>query len=679
MRLSLVFVLGVAAASAAAQTGRRPLRVSDLYQVRDIEDPQRSPDGQWVAYAVTQADSTTDKNHTDVWMVRWDGLQTIQLTSGTDGASSPRWSPDGRYIGFLSSRGDSDETTQLWLLNRAGGEGMKVTQFTGDVEDYAWSPDGTKIVLAVTDEPEDSTEKDKAAKAKKPKPIVIDRYQFKQDIVGYMGKKRTHLYLFDVDSHHSEVLTPGQYDEEGPVWSPDGTRIAFVSKRFPTDVDRADNWDVFVMDAKPNAPAKQLTTSPGQDNPPERGHVAWSPDGSLIAYVRGSPDPKLYAYDQFELATVPAAGGEPRVVSGAIDRPVADPRWSKDGKSITVVVTDDRSQYPASIDVASGQVTRHAIGPLVVSDATLGSDGAVTALVTTDSQPPEVVAIESGIIRRLTHANDAWLTGVELSAAEEFSSRSKDGTDVHGLVIKPIGYVAGRKYPTLLRIHGGPEGQDQHEFSFERQLFAANGYVVVEANYRGSNGRGEAYEKAIMADWGHKEVIDLLGAVDHVVAMGLADTARLGIGGWSYGGILTDYTIASDHRFKAATSGAGSALQLAMYGVDEYITQYTAELGQPWEHPELWIKVSYAFFHANRITTPTLFLGGDQDFNVPVIGGEQMYQALRSLGVPSELVIYPGQFHGLTRPSFRTDRWQRYLDWYATYLKPGSVATAATH
>ena len=629
-----------------------------------------------MAYTVTSPDSTKDKNHTDVWMVRWDASQTIQLTSGPDGASSPRWSPDGKYIGFLSSRGDSEETTQLWLLNRQGGEGERATQLTGDVEDYAWAPDGKHIVLAVTDEPEDST---KAAKSKKPKPIVIDRYQFKQDVVGYMGKKRTHLYLFDVDTKRADILTPGPYDEEGPVWSPDGSRIAFVSKRFPTaDVDRADNWDVFVMDAKPGAPAKQLTTSPGQDNPPERGRVAWSPDGSSIAYLAGSTDPKLFAYDQFTLNVIPSAGGEPRVISRSLDRPIADPRWSSDGKSITVLVVDDRSQYPARIDVASGQVTRLLNGQLVVNRASIGSDDAITALVTTDTTPGEVVAIEHGALRRLTHANDAWLAGIQLSGADEFSSKSKDGADVHGLIIKPVGYVSGKRYPTLLRIHGGPEGQDQHEFSFERQLFAANGYAVIETNYRGSNGRGQEYEKAIQADWGHKEVLDLLGAVDHAIAIGLADTSRLGIGGWSYGGILTDYTIASDHRFKAATSGAGSALQLAMYGVDEYITQYVAELGQPWEHPELWMKVSYPFFHANKITTPTLFLGGDQDFNVPLIGGEQMYQALRALGVPTELIIYPGAFHGITRPSFRTDRLQRYLDWYATYLKPGATTTAAT-
>ena len=192
---------------------------------------------------------------------------------------------------------------------------------------------------------------------------------------------------------------------------------------------------------------------------------------------------------------------------------------------------------------------------------------------------------------------------------------------------------------------------------------------MLAVNYRGSSGRGSAFQKAIFADWGNKEVVDLLGAVDEAVAAGVADPARLGIGGWSYGGILTDYTIATDTRFKAAVSGAGSALQLSMYGIDQYIVQYENEIGLPWKAQDLWIKVSYPFFQADRIKTPTLFLGGEKDFNVPIVGGEQMYQALKSLGVETQLVIYPGQFHGLTMPSYVRDRLERYLAWYDKYLK----------
>jgi dipeptidyl aminopeptidase/acylaminoacyl peptidase len=308
----------------------------------------------------------------------------------------------------------------------------------------------------------------------------------------------------------------------------------------------------------------------------------------------------------------------------------------------------------------------------------MGRDGGIAALVATSAAPDEVYALERGALRRLSRENDAWLAGIQLGTTENFTSRSKDGTEVHGVLVKPAGFVAGRRYPTVLRIHGGPNGQDQHEFHFERELLAAQGYVVVAANYRGSSGRGRAFQSAIVSDWGNKEVVDLLGAMDHVVAAGIADSTRLGIGGWSYGGILTDYAIATDGRFKAATSGAGSALQIAMYGIDQYITQYAAELGHPWENPDLWIKVSYPFFHADRIKTPTLFLAGERDFNVPLAGSEQMYQALRELNVPTELIIYPGQFHGITRPSFKLDRLQRYVNWYARYLRPDTAGAATT-
>ena len=262
---------------------------------------------------------------------------------------------------------------------------------------------------------------------------------------------------------------------------------------------------------------------------------------------------------------------------------------------------------------------------------------------------------------------------MQLATTEDISFKAKDGNEAHGLLVKPIGYVAGQKYPLLLRIHGGPNGQDQHSFSLERELFAANGYAVLNVNYRGSNGRGEKYQQAIFADWGNKEVVDLLAGVDYVVSIGVADPDRLGIGGWSYGGILTDYTIATTNRFKAAISGAGSALQLSMYGSDQYIYQYEHELGVPWKSQDLWIKLSYPFFHADRISTPTMFLGGDKDFNVPVIGGEQMYQALRSLNVPTQLIVYPNQHHGLSIPSFNYDRLQRYVAWYDRFLKNSPI------
>jgi dipeptidyl aminopeptidase/acylaminoacyl peptidase len=286
----------------------------------------------------------------------------------------------------------------------------------------------------------------------------------------------------------------------------------------------------------------------------------------------------------------------------------------------------------------------------------------------TATETPEVHALEAGKLRKLTKVNDALLAELQLGATEDFTSTSRDGAVVHSLIVKPASYAAGKKYPLILYIHGGPNGQDQHAFGVDRELFAASGYVVLAVNYRGSDGRGAAFQRAIYADWSNKEVVDLLGAVDEAIKAGIADPERLGVGGWSYGGILTDAVIATDPRFKAAVSGAGSALQLSMYGHDQYIGQYELELGQPWKTPDAWMKVSWPFFRADRIRTPTLFLCGEKDFNVPITGSEQMYQALKSLGVDTQLIVYPGQFHGLTTPSYQRDRLDRYLKWWGKYL-----------
>jgi dipeptidyl aminopeptidase/acylaminoacyl peptidase len=305
------------------------------------------------------------------------------------------------------------------------------------------------------------------------------------------------------------------------------------------------------------------------------------------------------------------------------------------------------------------------------------TDGGLAVLSATPDRAPEVFAAEGGALRQLSHQNDSLFATLQLGVTEDFTSKSADGTEVHAVLVRPAGAPAGTKLPMVLYIHGGPNGQDEYAFNLPRELFASHGYAVLAVNYRGSNGRGASYQKAIFADWGHKEVIDLLGAVDAAVARGIADADRLAIGGWSYGGILTDYTIATTSRFKAAVSGAGSALQLSMYGSDMYVSQYEQELGAPWEKRDLWLKLSYPFFQANRIKTPTLFMGGDRDFNVPVIGGEQMYQALRTLGVPTQLVVYPGMFHSPSTPSYRVDIFSRYVAWFDRWLAPKSPRAAA--
>lgn len=663
-----VIVITVTAQLPSGQAARRAINLDDLAKIRTVGDPQRSPDGKWVAYTVGSTDAEKDKRDTDIWMLSWDGTQQLRLTSSPDSESAPRWSPDGRYLAFLASRGSEEEKkrgTQVWLLNRAGGEAEKLTDIKGGISDYVWSPNSKQLVIVSRDQdPADEPEKMEGWKRKTKPPIVIDRYHFKQDRADYLKRLYTHLWLFDVAGRKADALTTGPYDDTAPSWSPDGTRIGFVSRR-GANPDRSNDSNIYVIEAKPGAEPRQLTTFIG----PDLGRPAWSPDGQLIAYLQGD-EPRFSAYSQGKLAIIPSAGGTPKLLTEALDRNVSGPvYWTPDGKRLLFLVSDDRVVYVGSVNASGGSVEELTNGRRTVSSISLGSDGAMALLAGSSSEMAEVHALEGGQLRRLSHQNDSLLGELQLATTEDFTSKSKDGTTVNGLMVKPATFVQGRRYPTLLVIHGGPNGQDQHSFSFDREFFAANGYLVLAVNYRGSSGRGSAYQKAIFADWGDKEVMDLLGAIDQAVASGVADPERLGIGGWSYGGILTDYTIASDTRFKAAVSGAGSGLQLSMYGHDQYIVQYEQEIGLPWKAGDAWLKISYPFFRADRIKTPTLFMGGEKDFNVPIIGGEQMYQALKSLGIETQLVVYPDQFHGLTTPSYLRDRLERYLVWFDKHLK----------
>ncbi len=661
--------LALAAFIVTAPASARLLTVDDIYKLHNVGNPQVAPDGDWVAYTVAQADAKTDKNQTHIWMVRFDGSQAVQLTNRPgESESAPRFSPDGKWLAFLSSRTDDRKNAQLWLLNRAGGEAMKVTDLPGGIADYAWSPDGKTIAIVAHDADPDAP--DPKDKDKTPKPIVVDRFYFMQDIAGYLRNLHDHLYLFDVASRHADQLTSGNYDDVLPAWSPDSRMIAFVSKR-SGDPDRNENWDIFTIAAQKGAVPRQITTFIGADNAPDRedtgSYPAWSPDGKFIAYIQDG-DPKLIEYATRHLAIVPAGGGAPRILTAALDRNVGFPKWADDSRSIQFLVEDDRTEYLARIALADGKIAHVAGGRDSISafDYRHGKDA---ILLSNPNRPSEVFAFDgTGAPRQITHSND-WLKDVTLAQTQEISFKSRDGTEVHGFLLKPPG-VAGGHLPTILRIHGGPQSQYPLAFNFEWQIIAAHGYAVVAANPRGSTGRGQAYCAAIYANWGGPDVQDELAAVDYAVKIGVADPNRLGVGGWSYGGMLTNYVIASDTRFKAATSGASIADILGGYGNDQYVRDYETELGRPWKTTATWLKISYPFLHADRIKTPTLFLGGDKDMNVPLHNGEQMYQALKSLGLDTELVIYPNQFHGITVPSYIKDRYQRYLDWYDRHLKP---------
>jgi dipeptidyl aminopeptidase/acylaminoacyl peptidase len=659
---ALVLAVLIGATAVVQGAERRPIAIDDQFRFVGVADPQLSPDGEWVLYTVSSTDVAADRRNTELWKVRYDGSARGQLTFSPESESAPQWSPDGRYISFLASRPGSAKGTQVWVLERSGGEARQLTQVKGGVTSYQWSPDSTKLAIIRRDPVPDDDEASASEKANRP--IVIDKYQFKRDGPTYLtGNSRNRIFIYDIARQTAEHLTSdGDYDESAPEWSPDGRRIAFSSNHDENN-DRTRNTDVFVVDSKPGSRSRRLTTFLGADG----SSLAWSPDGKLIAYSQSS-DPKFNFHNLNRLAVVPADGGAPRALTEALDRGVSSYAFTEDGSAIVFTVADDRTQYLARVPVAGGPVERIVGGQRVIASPSLVK-GRIVVTSTTSTEEDELFAVEGANLRKLSAHNDAVLAELQITPAENIAFKSKDGTEIHALLTKPLGYVAGQRYPTLVRIHGGPTSQDTHSFNFERQIFAAHGYVVVNVNYRGSSGRGAKFSEAIFANWGVLEVEDVLAATDYLVAQGIADPQRLGIGGWSYGGLMTDYVIASDTRFKAAISGAGSANHISLYGHDQYTFLYDNEFGPPWENLDLWIKYSYPFFKANRITTPTLFMGGQNDFNVPILGSEQMYQALKTLNVPTQLVVYPGQNHGLTKVAFLRDRIERYLAWYDRYLK----------
>ena len=658
----------LAPAPSAFADGPRPLQPEDIALLRTVGDPQISPDGASVAYTVGTMDLAKDKRATNLWLARWDGSENRALTSGEQKQTHPRWSPDGRTLAFLSSRSDEHEDDQVWLLPVAGGEAERVTEIKGGVEDFAWSPDSKRLALVVQD-PDPRDPEGHAKDKKTVPPLVIDRFQFKQDIEGYLTERYRHLRLLDLGTRKVDPLTEGKHNDVLPSWSPDGQEIAFVTKR-GADPDRTENWDVYVIAAQTGAKERQLTTSPENDGIPEASCApAWSPDGQFIAYLHGA-DPKKIEYGVNTLAVIPAKGGEARVLTAALDRNVIQPHWSADGKFVFALLEDDGAQILVRID-NEGNLVRQ---PLAFGDRHtmtvfgMAPNGHAVVLTSRPERPFEVYAVENTLLRPLSKQNDDFVAQHKIAYTEETKFKSTDGTEVHGFLVHALDAPAGRKGPALLRPHGGPQSEYTCAFNFEAQLFAAHGYAVILPNPRGGTGRGEQYALGIYGAWGSADVQDDLAAVDDAVARGVADPDRLGVGGWSYGGISTNYLIASTTRFKAATSGASSANMLATYGTDEYIRDLQSEFGPPWQDPQKWLAISYAFYHADRIKTPTLFLCGESDFNVPLLNSEQMYQALRVLGVPTELVIYPGQFHGLTVPSYQVDRLKRYLDWYAKYM-----------
>ncbi|HKM68312.1 MAG TPA: S9 family peptidase [Candidatus Acidoferrum sp.] len=683
MKLFLAVVSGSLALTgsitlAQQSTAPRPVTVDDLFAVKEAHEAQISPDGQVIAYTVNSTSLKEDKSESRLWMIPTAGGDAIPLTAEHLSSSHPRWSPDGKFLAFLSSRKDAegnDDKTQVYLLNRLGGEAQRLTSTVQDVDEFEWAPDGKQLVLILRDpkpdELEEAARKTKdaddssAKKSKAQPPWVLDRLQFKNDNVGYLDRRRTHLHVFNLADKSQRQVTSGDFDDSQPAWSPDGKSLAFESNRTKPDPDTSYNSDIWVVPAGNTdlgAHPTQVTNFPG-----EKSRPSWSPDGKWLTYS-ASVDLKLFYYATKHVAVSPASGGEAKILTKSFDRMAIEPRFAPDGKSIYFLADDDGTQTLAQVSLADGKITRAIGGRLAIDGYSFSRDATLAATISTTDRPYELFTIPGGKLTRLTHLNDEWLAQHKLVKAEYVSFKSKDGTVVHGYLYKPVDYVPGKKVPTILRPHGGPVEEYTDEFFDIPQLFAANGYAVLLPNPRGSSGYGEEYCKAIYADWGNKDFQDDMAFVDYALAQGLADPDKLGVGGWSYGGISTDFIIGQTNRFKAAISGAGAANFTSLWGHDEYQREYVIELGYPWENQTLWDRIA-PFYRVKNILTPTLFVGGNIDCNVPILGGEQMYLSLKELGRETLLVVYPDEYHEFKTPSHIKDLNERYLAWFAHYVK----------
>lgn len=661
--VAAVWWIGSAAARAQEKAGvARAFEIADVNRIATVAEPVFTPDGRSIFYSVATANLSADESTSDLWRVRVEDGRARNLTrTKTASEWKPLVSPDGRRLFFISDR-TKDETPQIFAASSSGGAARQISELENGVEDYALSPDGLRIVVVTeTGGPAENG-------AGTEPPVVIDAYVFKVDGRGYVGRARRQIFLVEIDSGKASQLTFGASDAELPSWSPDGRRIAYVARSGP-EPDRSMNFDIFVIDAREGAAPFPVTRSPMADGDPNYDDAPqWSPDGRRIAYLR-TDWPSHGPYALSEVAVVDVLPGAERAI------PLGDhwhypPRWSADGAQLYAPVETTHSQRLGRINAETGHTAFLTSERATVYGVAIARTGQVAALMGDVDRPNELFILEDGRQRRLTNHN-AWLGGRDTGVTRDIAFRSSDGAEIRGMLMTPRSWNGG-PLPTIVAVHGGPVWQWQHEFDAAWHVYAARGFAVLGVNPRGSSGRGQAFSKALWRDWGGIEVDDVLAGVDWAVAEGVADRNRLAVGGWSWGGILTNYLIASDGRFKAAVSGAGMSNFFTAYGTDQYAVYYDVELGAPFENEKLWRRLSYPFFDAKKIRTPTLFLCAEADFNVPCSGAEQMYAALKRTGVPTRLVVFPGENHSLETPSYLEERLRQNLGWFEKWLRAGS-------
>jgi dipeptidyl aminopeptidase/acylaminoacyl peptidase len=633
------------AQEAAPATEPRPISLDDYGKIRSPSSPRISPDGNQICYLLDG----------QVFLVSADGSEPRPVTSSATDAWGNRWSADGTSIYFLSKR---DNGNQIYSLStRDFGEATQLTHFKHGVSSINLSPDETRVLLSISDNklrevPEDAD----------PTPFVITRRHFKRDSgEGYIvdGDSR-HLYVYDIDAQKMRQITSGPYDEGGAAWSPDGNSIVFVSNREeePDATYRSDLWIVASTAAEEVTPLTRLTNDPRPKYSP-----AFSPDGDQIAFLTADDG----VYGVVQIAVIPASGGDPRILTRDLDRWVDSFKYSDDGAWIYFSYYDAGAVSLARVRVTGGTIETLVDGDQTIGSFDIGKSGHLVATANNRNDGSNIYLVRGKELEQLTDLNREFFDTVLLGDKAKVSFESAGGVSIDAFITTPPDYEPGRSYPAILNIHGGPQGQFSWGFNFKPQFFASKGYVVIEPNPRGSIGRGQDFLRAIYRAWGVVDYDDVIAAVDYAVAQGVADPDRLAVTGYSYGGYMTNVAITRTTRFKAAASGAGHSLIEANFGHDIYQRWYVWELGVPWENREKY-DVHSPLLRAGNVTTPTLFLGGRIDWNVPILNAELFYQTLKVKGIDTQLVVYPDAHHGGWPESFEKDYLVRIVDWFDRYL-----------
>ena len=662
--LSIFIPLTFINVSESSELSEAKITLNDLYLLNEISSIDVSHSAKQIAYSVSSVDEKKDRYRNDIWLLDVNKNKKKVLIKGRPWVGKTKFSPNDTLVGYLApGRGQYSEYQQIWTINTNYQTKRQLTKLKANINDFEWSPDGTQMILVA-----DSISVDKKTKSsvQTQKPIVIDRYYFKEDGKEFLGDERQHLHLLDIKSRTTRQLTKGTSNEILPSWSPDSKKIAYVTKT--GEMDRTNNYDVYVLEIDSTNNPIQLTTNLGADSSSSRPQ--WSPDGKKIAYLHGG-DPALLWYALQELAVIDLDTKINSILTKELDRNVSSPQWSDDGQSIYFVIEDNMKSQLAKYSITNQKIKKITPSNYYISGwakSYVVRNGKIGLILSNTNSPDEVYFYDENSLSQQSHHNSELLSSREILKTETISFKAADGEELFGMMVKPDNFDPSKQYPLIIRMHGGPVSQYGLYFNYDWQLFAANDYVVMGINPRGSSGRGLNFQKMIFADWGNVDADDISQLADYAISLGYIDKNRLGLGGWSYGSMLTNYVIAKDQRFKAATSGAGISNILSGFGDDQYIRDYITEIGTPWDNTETWLKVSYPFLNANDIVTPTLFLVGEKDYNVPLIGSEQMYQALKHLNIPTELIVYPGENHSFSTPSYNKDVLERYLAWYDQYL-----------